>query len=1216
MNEHTIRVLLIDDNLTDRELIKDALLQESSGFRITEAKTKEEFFNALKAGLYDVVLSDFNILGFEGIETIEAVKSIDPDLPVIIVTGTGSEEIAVQCLKIGAADYILKTRHDIIRLPHTINSVLEKAKLEEKRKQNIAKLTFQAHLLRNVSDAIISTDNDFSITSWNDSAEIMYGWKEKEALGKNIQSLICTTSPEDEALMRIAILKKDGLWRGEVSQKHKNGEKLTVEASITTLRADNDQITGYVYVNRDISKRKMVYLLLNTREQLIQFAIDHSIAEIMQKTFDDVENLTESKTGFFHLIDDQENTLLLETWSTSTREIIEKAKAKGSHYTSNKDGIWADCIRQRKAIICNDCGSMQNYKRLPEGYPELNRELVVPIFRQDRIVAVIGVGNKETRYTEQDVDMTTYLADVAWAEISRKRALEDLKISEENYRTVVENQTEMINKWLPDGTITFVNEAYSRFYNLPAERILGQKWYQVARGMQVEQVESYFQEILSSINPSNPFMMSEHTEEAADGSVHWVNWVDRGIFDEEGNLLEVQAVGRDITQRKQAEEALRASEDKFKYVFDYSIIGKSITYPSGEMQVNQAFCDMLGYSKEELEQNKWQEITHPDDIKLSEDMISRLMSGERDSTRFVKRYLHKDGSIVWTDLSTTIRRDSENHPLYLITAILDITEQIQQKEELNHRLFDMALLNEAAVQMSTCVSPDEICKTAIDFMQKHPGWVNVSIILTKEDGRKLDYIESNAQRYVGRLQTIFEKNPHDLLIGSILESAFEKKKTLRCADFDNEPSYEGLIKTMRSGMYTPLMRGGESIGMICIENEEANAFDQHSEELISIFAEIISNLLQKITLILETEKQLNRIETLRMIDQAITSSTDLGMVVDVFLDQCIRQLNVDSVSIFNFNPNTYDLELVKQKDTIDLPESNEIINIGESALGSVVRKRVLLHISDLSAENSERMKKLLRKGVEDYYALPLITKGEIKGVMEVYNRSRINPDKEWLSFLNILSNQAAIAIENVKLYDNLQKNNLELLMAYDETLEGWSKALDLRDSETEGHTRRVVDLSLKLAKALDISESDYLQIRRGALLHDIGKIGVPDDILRKPGKLTDDEWEIMRKHPEYAFAIISPIEYLRSALDIPYCHHEKWDGTGYPRGLKEREIPLTARLFAVIDVFDALISDRPYRKAWTKERAIEYIRTESGTHFDPEVVTTFLAMMENEKDSY
>src|SRR5581483_9371106 len=133
-------------------------------------------------------------------------------------------------------------------------------------------------------------------------------------------------------------------------------------------------------------------------------------------------------------------------------------------------------------------------------------------------------------------------------------------------------------------------------------------------------------------------------------------------------------------------------------------------------------------------------------------------------------------------------------------------------------------------------------------------------------------------------------------------------------------------------------------------------------------------------------------------------------------------------------------------------------------------------------------------------------------------------------------------------------------------------------------------------------------VRRGALLHDIGKMGVPDNILLKPGKLTDEEWEIMRRHPQYAFDLLTPISYLRRSLDIPFCHHEKWDGTGYPRGLKGEEIPLVARIFAVVDVWDAVTSDRPYRPAWTKDQALKHIQEQSGSHFDPRVVRTFLDM--------
>ncbi len=194
--------------------------------------------------------------------------------------------------------------------------------------------------------------------------------------------------------------------------------------------------------------------------------------------------------------------------------------------------------------------------------------------------------------------------------------------------------------------------------------------------------------------------------------------------------------------------------------------------------------------------------------------------------------------------------------------------------------------------------------------------------------------------------------------------------------------------------------------------------------------------------------------------------------------------------------------------------------------------------------------------------------------------------------------------------DMLDKTNLELLHAYDSTIKGWSYAMDLRDKETEGHCQRVTEMTVKIAMAMnEIDRKKLPHIYRGALLHDMGKMGIPDAILLKPGKLTEDEWEIMRRHPQYAYQMLSPIEYLHPALNIPYCHHEKWNGSGYPRGLRGEEIPLEARIFAIVDVYDALTSDRPYRKAWTKAETLEHIENNSGTHFDPQVVKLFLKLM-------
>jgi HD-GYP domain-containing protein (c-di-GMP phosphodiesterase class II) len=234
-----------------------------------------------------------------------------------------------------------------------------------------------------------------------------------------------------------------------------------------------------------------------------------------------------------------------------------------------------------------------------------------------------------------------------------------------------------------------------------------------------------------------------------------------------------------------------------------------------------------------------------------------------------------------------------------------------------------------------------------------------------------------------------------------------------------------------------------------------------------------------------------------------------------------------------------------------------------------------------------------------YYVVPLIARGQVKGVLECFHHEPLAAEQDWMDFLETLAGTVAIALDNAELFETLQRS-------YDDTLEGWVKALDLRDKETEGHSQRVTQMTVHLARLMGLPEHEIDHARRGALLHDIGKLGIPDSILHKPGPLTDEEWLIMKQHPVFAYEWLSPIAYLQPALDIPYGHHEKWDGSGYPRGLRGEEIPLAARIFAVIDVWDALSSDRPYRKGWPPEKIVAHVRDQAGRHFDPAIVELFL----------
>ncbi|MGH3114624.1 MAG: HD-GYP domain-containing protein, partial [Gaiellaceae bacterium] len=360
------------------------------------------------------------------------------------------------------------------------------------------------------------------------------------------------------------------------------------------------------------------------------------------------------------------------------------------------------------------------------------------------------------------------------------------------------------------------------------------------------------------------------------------------------------------------------------------------------------------------------------------------------------------------------------------------------------------------------------------------------------------------------------------------------------------------------------------------------------------------------------EQQLRRLGGLRAINVAITASLDVTVTLDVFLEQAIAQLQVDAADVLLLRPQSGALEFGASRGFRSSGLQHTRLRIGEGHAGRAVLERRSVRIDDLRREPLSRATFLKDDEFVTYLGLPLLSKGQVRGVLELFSRVSLPTADEWLDFASTLAAQAAVAIDNALLFDDLQRSNLELTLAYDTTLEGWSRAMDLRDRETEGHTQRVTELTLRLGRTLGMSDSELVHVRRGALLHDIGKMGIPDRILLKPGPLTEEEWDVMRLHPVYALELLAPISFLRPALDIPYCHHERWDGAGYPRGIRGETIPGAARAFAVVDVWDALRSDRPYRAAWPEERVREHVASLAGTHLDPQAVDAFLSSVEPE----
>jgi PAS domain S-box-containing protein/putative nucleotidyltransferase with HDIG domain len=353
------------------------------------------------------------------------------------------------------------------------------------------------------------------------------------------------------------------------------------------------------------------------------------------------------------------------------------------------------------------------------------------------------------------------------------------------------------------------------------------------------------------------------------------------------------------------------------------------------------------------------------------------------------------------------------------------------------------------------------------------------------------------------------------------------------------------------------------------------------------------------------QHQFRRLAALRAIDLAITTNLDLHLIFNLLLDQALPQLGVDAAALLT--PLLQILEYAAGRGFWGDSIARSRIPLGEGPAGRAALERRSLHITD-SVELGDAGQTLAGEGFVSAYVIPLVIKGGVKGVLELLHRAPLAPRPDWKDFAEMVADQAAIAIDNIALFEDLQRSNTNLALAYDTTLEGWSRALDLRDRETEGHTKRVTELTLRLSRTMGLNETELAHIRRGAILHDIGKMAIPDSILLKPAPLTEEEWVIMRRHPVYAYEMLSPIDYLRPALDIPYCHHEKWDGTGYPRQLRGEQIPPAARIFAVVDVWDALRSGRPYRAAWSQDKVLAHIRSLSGFYFDKRAVDQFLKL--------
>lgn len=558
-----------------------------------------------------------------------------------------------------------------------------------------------------------------------------------------------------------------------------------------------------------------------------------------------------------------------------------------------------------------------------------------------------------------------------------------------------------------------------------------------------------------------------------------------------------------------------------------------------------------------------------------------------------------------------IETDDEFYREYNAALIRKLEDKMMQLQRSNRRL---ASLYKVSCELHTTKSPAELLDIALQAIIETAGLPYANYFTYDPHSKTLSlsatigFSDETLTTYIRGID--FKLGDRRGLVGFVAQTG----QPLNISDTSQDPDWIVLDSEIRSVLFAPVHFENRLQGVIGLYSKEKQAFTEEDIHDITALANNLAVVFENRNNQEQVKKQLTRISALHNIDLAINSSMDLHNTLHVVLDHVRTQLKADAADMLLSQANAPIYEFTAGRGFLTRNIEKNHIRMGRSLDKQAAIERRIIHVTELTDQmvSPAFMSMWVSEGFQTYFGAPLIAKGKVVGVLEVFQRSLFEPDDEWFDYFETLASQAAIAIDNARMFSDLQRSNMELSIAYDATIKGWSRAMDLRDQETEGHTQRVTEITVRLAGLMGISEQ-MIHIRRGALLHDIGKLGVPDSILLKPGKLTDEEWVIMRKHPQFAYEMLLPIDYLNPALDIPYCHHEKWDGTGYPRGLKGEQIPLPARVFAVVDVWDALRSDRTYRKAWQEEEVMAYIREQSGKHFDPHVVEKFFQLLDELK---
>lgn len=651
-------------------------------------------------------------------------------------------------------------------------------------------------------------------------------------------------------------------------------------------------------------------------------------------------------------------------------------------------------------------------------------------------------------------------------------------------------------------------------------------------------------------------------------------------------------------ERRRADDSRRQSDERYRLLVENIPIGiyKCVFDSHGSfMMANPAFMEIFGINNEEdLKSLKFIDLcTSASDWQTVEDI---LKSG-REINDLQLQLKKLDGSPLWVSLTARIEQGNSGRDLYINGALENITIRVQRSQE-----------REALISFATILhmelSRNELIKTVLTYLTIY--FQLESIILIRYDSQADQLFIEGARGFWDYLS-----DKHIPLNTAFVSQVVNSRRPLLMGWLDHDPIFQPSTALGESQMIAgiPITTENRAVGAIWV-GRQAAIQGEHMELLVAM-GDMLANALERTILQEKTQQRVQRLSALRAVDMAISTTLDLRLVLNVLLDQLRSQIGIDAASILLRNRQVQTVEYAAGKGFITNSISQTRIHLSDRLVGRTILNGRSVHISNLSVDGGEYIvsRGLSSEGFKFYYATPLMAKGQLVGVMELFHRALFDMNQDWVEFFEMLAGQAAIAIDNATLFDDLQRSNMDLHLSYDTTLESWVNALDIRLGEGAHHSRELVEWTIKLACAMMVPDNDIIHIRRGALLHDIGNMLLPDAILLKDGELNPEERMLVNKHPLQAKELLSSISFLKPATVIPLFHHERWDGSGYPNGLEGSEIPLAARIFAVVDVWDALRSNRPYRNAWNEDAVQNYLRQQAGILFDPEITRRYLELL-------